>query len=73
MHNKLTRIEGAVAGDISYLVVINAVCNDRLYKSGGYRAERNERLRLPPLQLKHTARYSGLLGIPVHTFEYTKF
>lgn len=44
MHNKLTRIEGAVAGDISYLVVINAVCNDRLYNSGGYRDERNERL-----------------------------
>ena len=56
MHNKLTWIEGAVAGDISYLVVINAVCNDRLYNSGGYRDERNERLRLPPLQRRHAAR-----------------
>ena len=67
MHNELTRIECGVAGDISYLVAINAVCNDRLYHSGGYRDERNERLRLPPLQRRHAARQPGLLGVPVHS------
>ena len=55
-HNGFTRIGCGVSGDISHLVVIYVECNDWLLNSGGDRAERNGRIRLPPLQLEHTAR-----------------